>query len=156
MIHHSSPHQQRTSSSATAAAGAIDGWTSQRPPPSGIAVVSITGGHGHSQQPEPSGSTPRPASRLRYSVATSSSREAATLPEFIRLEEAPPRAGSAGAGAGALDNEVREEVEITHVPGSEAKQREELQGKVISQVDALVAYFNSIYADDQLDIRQAE
>lgn len=48
---------------------------------------------------------------------------------------------------------AQEDVHIQHVQPSEQKRQQELQEKVIKQVDDLVEYFNTLYHDDQVDIR---
>jgi hypothetical protein len=44
-------------------------------------------------------------------------------------------------------------VEIVHQEADEAARAADVDAKIIRQVDDLVAYFNGLFQDDQLDIR---
>lgn len=48
---------------------------------------------------------------------------------------------------------LQDEVEIVHQEGDETQRQADVQDKIIRQVDQLVAYFNGLFQDDQLDIR---
>lgn len=50
---------------------------------------------------------------------------------------------------------VQDEVEIVHQEGDEVQRHADVEDKIIRQVDQLVEYFNSLFHDDQLDIRCA-
>lgn len=50
----------------------------------------------------------------------------------------------------------QESVHITHMEADEAKRCAEVRDSMLAQVDELVAYFNSLYADNELDIRRAQ
>jgi len=51
---------------------------------------------------------------------------------------------------------LQDEVEIVHQEGDEATRQADVEDKIIRQVDQLVEYFNSLFQDDQLDIRCAQ
>lgn len=48
---------------------------------------------------------------------------------------------------------LQDEVEIVHQEGNEAVRAADVEDKIIRQVDELVAYFNGLFEDGQLDIR---
>jgi hypothetical protein len=48
---------------------------------------------------------------------------------------------------------VQDEVEIVHQEGDEGVRQADVEDKIIRQVDQLVEYFNSLFHDDQLDIK---
>lgn len=48
---------------------------------------------------------------------------------------------------------MQDEVEIIHQEGDEVVRKADVDVKIIRQVDQLVEYFNSLFHDDQLDIR---
>lgn len=48
---------------------------------------------------------------------------------------------------------MQDEVEIVHQEGDEGVRQADVEDKIIRQVDQLVDYFNSLFHDDQLDIR---
>lgn len=50
---------------------------------------------------------------------------------------------------------LQDEVEIVHQEGDEQQRQADVEDKIIKQVDQLVDYFNSLFHDDQLDIRWA-
>lgn len=50
---------------------------------------------------------------------------------------------------------LQDEVEIVHQEGDEQQRQADVEDKIISQVDQLVEYFNSLFHDDQIDIRCA-
>jgi hypothetical protein len=48
---------------------------------------------------------------------------------------------------------MQDEVEIVHQEGDEQQRQADVEDKIISQVDQLVEYFNSLFHDDQIDIK---
>jgi hypothetical protein len=48
---------------------------------------------------------------------------------------------------------LQDEVEIVHQEGDEQQRQADVEDKIISQVDQLVEYFNSLFHDDQIDIK---
>jgi hypothetical protein len=48
---------------------------------------------------------------------------------------------------------LQDEVEIVHQEGDEVTRQADVEDKIIRQVDQLVDYFNSLFHDDQLDIK---
>jgi hypothetical protein len=48
---------------------------------------------------------------------------------------------------------LQDEVEIVHQEGDEVTRQADVEDKIIRQVDQLVGYFNSLFHDDQLDIK---
>lgn len=50
---------------------------------------------------------------------------------------------------------LQDEVEIVHQEGDEGTRHADVEDKIIRQVDRLVEHFNSLFHDEQMDIRCA-
>ncbi len=57
-----------------------------------------------------------------------------------------------GADANEFVLALQDDIQIEHLEHDEAQREAEVDQKIIRQVDDLVAYFNSLYQDDQIDI----
>lgn len=64
-----------------------------------------------------------------------------------------PHCGDLTVGSIITMSILQDEVEIVHQEGDEVTRQADVEDKIIRQVDQLVEYFNSLFHDDQLDIK---